>query len=287
MTTKMPYSYSVLRYLHDVTTGESINVGIVLHVASIGLLRVKTRHTIGRIKDVFPDLDRHAFVSAMKSVERGVRTVAKEVESAGLFCPDCDAGEFARRALPVDYSSLQWSPTSVGLTDNPEKAFDRLFERFVSRYDVHSPHRRTDDDVWRPVRDMLSERNVAVTFERKDIVGSADVITFERAWKNGIWHAYEAVSFDLADADGIKDKARRWLGHLAAVADGASEEFRVSFVLGKPQSENLIPAYEQAKAILATAPGHPKIHDEDRVEALVSEIERDYRQHLTQAQVLR
>ncbi|MDK9696975.1 MAG: DUF3037 domain-containing protein [Siculibacillus sp.] len=280
MTEKRSYSYTVLRYVHDVTTSEFVNVGIVLHVPSEGNLRVRTRHTIGRIKDVFPDLDRQAFVDAMASVERGIKTVAKDIATSGMLPCDGDAATYARRALPSDYSSLQWSPIGTGLTDNADKTFERLFERFVTRYDEHTARRRTDDEVWRPVRDLLQERNIAVPLEKKEIIGKTDVISFDRTWKNGVWHAYEPVSLDLADADGIKDKARRWLGHLAAVADGPSDDFKVYFILGKPRKQALMPAYESAKAILACAPGGPSIYEEDEVESLVSSIEDEYREHV-------
>jgi len=68
MTTRRAYSYTVLRYVHDVTTGEFVNVGLVLYTPSDAELRVKTRHTMGRIRDIFPDLDRRAFTTAMRSV---------------------------------------------------------------------------------------------------------------------------------------------------------------------------------------------------------------------------
>lgn len=277
MTGKKPYSYTVLRYVHDITTAEFVNVGLVLHVPSERDLRVRTRHTIGRIKDLFPDLDRQAFVAAMTAVERGLKSVAHDVATAGMLAKDCDAAALARRALPTDYSSLQWSPVGTGLTDDADKTFNRLYERFVTRYDEHVPRRRSDDDVWRPVRNLLEERQVPVPFEKKEIVGKADVISFDRTWKNGVWHAYEPVSLDLADADGIKDKARRWLGHLAAVADRPSDQFKVYFILGKPQTRALLPAYENAKAILACAPGEPNIYEEDEVDLLVSSIEDEYR----------
>jgi hypothetical protein len=280
MTARKPYSYTVLRYVHDVTTGEFVNVGIVFHMPSEASLRVRTRRTIGRIKDVFPDLDRQAFVAAMTSVEKGIAAVARELETSGLFRNEGDAASLARRALPTDYSSLQWSPIGTGLTDDAGKTFARLFERFVSRYDVHSPHRKNDEDVWRPVRDLLAERHVAVPLERKEITGKTDVISFDRAWKNGVWHVYEPLSLDLADGDGIKDKARRWLGHLSAIADEPSDPFKVSFILGKPQAGTLMPAYENAKAILARAPGPPAIYEEDGVDELVAAIEDEYRAHV-------
>lgn len=281
MTEKMQYSYTILRYVHDVTTGEFINVGVVFFVPCIGLLKTKTRHTIGRIKSVFPDISREAFVSTMKSVERGMSLVATDLlDVKSLHPPGLDAAQLAKRTLPDDYSSLQWSAVGTGLTENPERTFERLYERFVARYDEHALRRRTDEDVWRPVRNLLEEKNIHVSFEKKEVVGKADIIFFERAWKNGVWHAYEPLSLDLADAEGIKDKARRWLGHLAAVTDGPSDEFKVYFLLGRPQSAELMPAFEKARAILAKAPGKPKIYDENQVEILVSQIEDEYRAHL-------
>lgn len=57
MTAKEPYSYVVLRYIHDVLTGEFVNVGLVMVVPGRPLILTKSRKTFGRIKNVFPDLD--------------------------------------------------------------------------------------------------------------------------------------------------------------------------------------------------------------------------------------
>lgn len=58
------------------------------------------------------------------------------------------------------------------------------------------------------------------------------------------WHAYEALSLDLADADGIKDKARRWRGHLDAVFEGKNDpNLELNFILGAPTDPKLISAY--------------------------------------------
>jgi hypothetical protein len=283
MTEKHPYSYTVLRYVHDVMTAEFVNVGLVLHSPIAGVLRAETRHTIGRLKDVFPDFDRQAFVSAMKAVCRAIDSVAKKQADGTFLDKDGDAGTFARSAVPIDDSSLQWSPIGTGLTADIDKTFARLYERFVGRYDTHVAHRRTDDEVWRPVRDKLVERQVPVKLGPKEIAGATDVISFGHAWKNGSWHAYEPLSLDLIDAEGIKDKARRWLGHLAAVADRPSDQFKLHFIVGAPQNKALLPAYETAKLILAKAPFEPSIYEESEVDALVSEIEDEVRAHKASA----
>jgi Protein of unknown function (DUF3037) len=279
MTQRRPYSYTVLRYVHDVMTGEFVNVGVVLFVPSLGTMQFLTRRSIGRIKGIFPDLDRATFISAMRAVRKGLSRVAKDVEVAGLFDTGLDARDIARKALPADDSSLQWSPVGTGLTDDPNRTFERLFERFVTRYDTHSVHRVTDEDVWRPVREKLTERNLALKLQEKVVVGATDAISFKHAWKNGQWHAYEPVSLDLADAEGIKDKVRRWRGHLAAVSDGTSERFKLHFIVGAPQNPALADAYRSAVAILRNAPFSPEIYEQDQVDDLVSQIEDEVRAH--------
>jgi hypothetical protein len=94
---------------------------------------------------------------------------------------------------------------------------------------------------------------------------------------DGIWHAYEPLSFDLADAEGIKEKVRRWRGHLAAVADGSSEPMRLDFVVGAPRNPALDHAYRRALAILRQSEFAPRVFEEGQVDQLVDEIEAEVR----------
>ena len=274
MSDKVPYTYTVLRYVHDVATGEFVNVGIVMSVPSQRKVLAKTRTTIGRIKGVFPDLERAPFTSLMNSVQRSFRNISKTLAKADIPSTCGDAAKYARQAVPVDDSSLQWSPVGSGLTDDVTKTFDRLYERLVARYDTRPTHRRTDDDIWKPVRQMLEERHLDTRLQEKAIRGGVDEIVFKHARKNGRWHVYEPVSFDLADAEGIKSKAREWLGHLSAVVfDGVAEPFQPHFLVGQPCDVKLRPAYEAAIAILRRSPNEPEIFEESQIDALVARIE--------------
>ena len=279
MTDKSAYSYTVLRYVHDAVSGEALNVGVVMHAPSTSFLKVHTRKTIGRLKQVFPDLDREAFVSTMRAVDRGIAAASKKAAGEPLFDDQRDALAHALQVLPNDDSALQWSPLRTGLSNDLEKTFQRLFERYVAHYDRRHDRRRTDEDVWRPVREKLAERNVDVPFEPKSVVGAQDRIEFKKAWKNGRWHAYEPISFDLADADHIKDKARRWRGHLSAVAEGSTDDIELHFVLGRPQNASLMRAYDSAKQILAGARFATEVVDEDDLDDFVASLEDEYRAH--------
>ena len=277
--TQQPYTYTILRYVHDIRTSEFLNVGVVLHMPATSDVLFRTRTTYGRAKNVFPDLDGEAFRDAMSAVRRALTALTKDAELSGLFGREHDAASIARRALPADDSTLQWAPVGSGVTDDPGKTLDRLYARLVMQYDLVSRGRRTDLDVWRPVRDKLQERAIQIDLQEKVIAGTNDDISFKHAWKNGIWHAYEPLSLDLTDADGIKDKARRWCGHLAAVADGSSERVKLSFIVGAPKDPALDPAYRNALAILRQAVFSPRIFEDGQIDQLVDEIDNEVRAH--------
>lgn len=279
MTTKEPYSYVVLRYVHDILTGEFVNVGLVVVVPGQPLILTKARKTFGRIKNIFPDLDSEAYKRAIEAIERGMRSVERSLKSEGLFKGEKTAGDYARIALPLDDSSLQWSSVGAGLTSDPQKTFDQLYHRFITRYDRPSLRRRSDEDVWRPVEAKLKEQGVQVSLGSKRVHGSTDTVDFRHAWKNGRWHVYEPLSFDLSDADNIKDKARRWLGHLSAVKVGTTEDVQVHFLVGRPQSASLVPAYKNAVEILRQVPFDNRVFEEDEIDDFVHEIEDEVRQH--------
>jgi hypothetical protein len=206
MTEPRAYTYTILRYVHDVRTGEFLNVGVVLHAASVGELAFKTRKTFGRGKRMFPDLDSDAFHAAMQAVDRALAAQAQQMGEAERVAGDGNAVSIARQALPDDDSTLQWSELGSGVTDDLSKSLEKLYVRMVTRYDTHTTPRKTDENVWRPVREKLAQLDIPIQLEEKVVTSATDEIAFKHARKNGKWHAYEPVSLDLADADGIKTR---------------------------------------------------------------------------------
>jgi hypothetical protein len=49
MNDKHRYTFATLRYVHDVVTGEFINVGVLLRADSEGKVRGKFRTSMGRV----------------------------------------------------------------------------------------------------------------------------------------------------------------------------------------------------------------------------------------------
>ena len=269
MIRKETYSFVTLRYVHDVFSGEFVIVGLVLSVPGRSIILTKVRKTFGRVKNVFPDLDTEAYKRAIDEVVRGLLDVSNDLGNEKFSNGGKSALDYARKALPLDDSSLQWSSLGTGLTNDPRKTFDQLYKRFVTQY--HSPLKRprTDSDVWRSLATKLKENSVSIEFERKRIQGNIDSVEFRRAWKNGRWRIYEPVSFDLADDRNIMFKARKWLGHLAAVKDGLTEDVQLHFIVGRPQSTDQVPAYRSAVEILRQSPFKMENFEERQIDEVV------------------
>ena len=277
--TKTAYSYSMLRYVHDTSTAEFINVGVVVLARDRRYLGVQMRHTYSRLSAMFPDLDREAFKSSMRVIERALKDLGQTFAKDDLFPYQGDALALARSVLPADDSSLQWSPVGGGLTADPKATLEHLFERLVARYDGKTERtKRSDEDVWRPIKERLDKAGISAQLKPTVIHGKVDELKFERAWKNGKWHCYEPLSFDLADAEYIKDKARRWSGFLSTVRD-AAETFKPIFVVGAPHDENLLPAFEAAVEILRNSPVPPEVFAETDADRLAEEMAAEIASH--------
>jgi hypothetical protein len=198
--------------------------------------------------------------------------------SLRLDTDPADLDALLRSVLPKDDSALVWSDSQGGVTLDPRKTLTDLFARYVTKYDNRgSAPKRTDDDVWRHFSRELENRQISTFFVEKTIFGKDDDVRFKSAWKNGIWHCVEPISFDLAAADSIRDKAHRFLGQMTSVSDTA-EKFKLYLVLATPSEPTLRPAFDQAVQILKKVGTDKEIFTESETSALV-ELFRDRIQH--------
>ena len=245
-----PYTYSLLRYVHDPSAGETVNVGVVLLSEDVRFLGAKCHKTVGRLTKVFPDIDRQGFREMTNFVEVQAKKLAKQYREQMTLEKCSSVKQVTTKILHQDDSAFQWSEVRSGVASNPEAALEKIYDRMVAKYDEPAAARKkSDEDVWRPFRLELEERQVLKHFHKKTIRSRDDTLEVTQAWKNGIWHCLEPLSFDLSGEDHIKEKAYRWLGHLVNV-ENASEKFKLYFLLGKPRDKKLSPAFKSAVNIL-------------------------------------
>lgn len=264
MSSNIKYTYITLRYVHDAVTGEFVNVGVVIFAPGAGYLSALCRTTYRRVSTTFPGLNGENFRAVMRHVQSRIEALGSKSNFEESVSRKLTILDIVRSVIPADDSSLQWGPVGSGLTLDPSQKIESLFNRMVTKYDEPpSAHpRRSDDDVWRNFRRDLEERRLLQYFEPKTISVKDDSVQFDHAWKNGVWHCVEPVSFDLSAAETIRDKAHKLLGQLTSINE-SSENFRLYMLVAKPKETVLLGAYESALSILAKIPCKKEIFQEE------------------------
>jgi hypothetical protein len=275
---KTAYSCLTLRYVHDVVTGEFANVGVMVYAPAARFLEARFTTTYERLNLMFLKVDHAHFRSLMRYLENSFGELAAEVRD-GLATPPLDKlGEMARKVLPADYSSLQWSSPGGGLSEDLSGTVNELYARLVERYvRAQEQQSRSDDEIAKPFKARLEQKRVANRVQPKEIVTPDYQYEFRFACRNGIWHVYEPVSFDLVDPNSIGEKAARWLGRGTALHESA-EQFKIHFLLGEPRQKEAQKAFAHAMHLLE------KIHDaelvrEKDVESFADGVAQDITQH--------
>jgi hypothetical protein len=260
-------------------TQEFINIGVAVYSREAGFLRAVCTTHYTRITRMFTRIDGDQFRQLTRYVQEQVSAIGKSLPSELPFEPDGAIEKLLARVLPPDDSSIQFSESGVGLSQDLEKTTAELFERYVERYAAGGePNRRQDEDIWRAFRKPLEERQITSHLAQKRIVAPDYEYDFQHAWKNGIWHVYEPVSFDMVDGGSIVEKANRWLGRATCLNDSV-EQFQLHLLLGEPQDSRLQGPFLKAQNILRKAPGRCELVAEKDAEAFADEFEREIQLH--------
>lgn len=276
---KTPYSFSILRYVHDPVTQEFINIGVAVYSRESAFLRATCTQHYARITRMFARIDGNRFRQLTRYIQEQIGAIGESLPSQLPFEPGQAIEHLLARVLPKDDSSIQFSPAGVGLTRDLEATVAELFERYVERYAVTSDaSRRDDEDIWRTFREPLERRHVTAHLEPKRIVAPNYDYEFQRAWKNGVWHVYEPVSFDMVDAGAMMDKANRWVGRATSLND-SPEQFKIHLLLGEPQDSRLQPTFVKARNILQKMPGQHELVPESDAEGFADEFEKEVQSH--------
>lgn len=243
---KTTYTYTVLRYVHDPSTGEFVNVGAALYAPEARFAGVLCRTTYERFSCMFPDFDGNAFRSVVRFVGSQFEKLNEKLQEDNFFIArPKSVMEMAHSILPHDDASFRWSEPAGGITDDPVAALQKIFARMVSRYDEKAEDGgRNEEDIRNSLREEFQLRGVSRYLTSKTITAPHEEASFPYAHKNGVWSCLDGVSFDLAQPETIKNKARRWLGLTVALSK-SPEDFKLYLLLAEPRQ----PDARQRKAV--------------------------------------
>ncbi|MEI6785368.1 MAG: DUF3037 domain-containing protein [Verrucomicrobiota bacterium] len=277
---KTTFTYTVLRYVHDIATGEFVNMGVALYAPEAKYVSAICTPRYGRLSKMFLDVNGDHLRSLVRFIQARFEEYGSKISNElGLEHPK-SIMEIATGILPRDDSSLQWAEPNGGITEDPAATLEQLYVRLVEKYEQRAQvPSRTDDDVWRVYRKELeAKEGILSRLQPKRIIAKDYDHEFEHAWRNGIWNLFQPVSMDLVDADSILDKANRWLGRAINLKD-SEDKFRLWMLIGEPRIEKLRPTYGKALNILNKMPVKKDFVTEREVTKFSRELGQEMANH--------
>jgi hypothetical protein len=275
---KVAYNFSVLRYVHDPTTQEFVNIGVAVFSAESHYFRAICTPNYGRITHMFQKIDGPRFRQISRHIQERICTAGQADKSTLPFESSSTIEQALAKILPPDDSAIQFSRAGIGLSTDLDRTLSELYQRHVEHYISASESRRTDEDVWRVFREPLDRVLVTPWLNPKRIIAPSYEYEFQRSWKNEIWHVYEPVSFDMVEAGSMLEKANRWVGRATSLMD-SSDSFRIHMLLGEPADDRLKEAFIKAQNILNKMPGKKEFIRESEADAFAEELAREVAKH--------
>jgi len=273
---KTPYTFVTLRYVHDAVSGEFVNVGVVMYAPQQRYLGARFSFTYERLSALFVKVDHKHYRRLIKYISQRFDELAKSMEGGLDLGYAGSIDELVRSVMPQDDSSLQWSTQGAGLSANLAETLDQLFERFINHYKRVDAEKRSASDIAKPFIAALGE--TVDSLQEKTISGANYGHRFPYAWKNDVWRVIEPVSFDLAKANMIVEKASQWLGRGMALSDSV-DRYKLYLLLGEPQNPEFKSAYEDARCLLDRIPGEKHIVLEDEIVSFGKAVAKEITDH--------
>ena len=133
ITGTIKYEYQILRYRHDVVSGEFVNIGIVFFDAEKGFLCARITEKHERISHFFGSVSSAFLLAATQQIERALNDIGGEIAQSPN--PSFKSvKEITTSILPPNDNSLFFSTVFSGWHFDHQKAFDETFERLIGRY---------------------------------------------------------------------------------------------------------------------------------------------------------
>ena len=277
------YHFAILRYVHDVSTEEFVNIGVAMWIPGRSKLLFRVNERCGRLFSFFKNVDKPSYRRMVRNLKRAadLKWGSDNVSPAYLFKNTANHPfEIFHAIVREDASCFQWSRLMSGITHDVERRFEELFEEFVTFHEssvvqfyCDAYHPRSEPQIWKHVCHVLEVHHLdrRVEYGVKIEAPNYDHL-FQMGWNNGTRQVLEPISFALKKPAGIVDKANTWSGRLFNLSK--SNDFGLTAVIAPPGVDNM-DAFNDGLAILKDARSIRKIITEDEVDDYMSEIKKD------------
>ncbi len=280
--TKIPYTYCLVKYVHNPAVGEMLNVGVLICAPSENYIEAKFNHYYERLSHTFANFDGDHYREIIRNIESAIFKIQNRNASPTLFLIDEKletVEQVAKQIMPDRGLSIQFGGMLAGLTDNPEGQLWHIFdEAVVSQYPHKEKKGRDDEDVWAHYKKSLSEKQLDKALQPKHFVSESYDYKFDHAFKNEKWHVLRPVTMDYAHSQTIQDRATRLLGEASAL-DGNPELSIYYILLGEPKQSSHKAAYVKAKNLLNRIPILKQIIEENEAKDFAAHLADYMKRH--------
>ncbi len=275
-----PYYYQILRYVHDQFTGEFVNLGVIVYSPEHSYLKAKVTNRFTRVTSLFPEAKGKFIVDSAKFLETRInQKIAPQLSQ--LFHPSTNLEHITSNFLQRDDSALQLSTVFKAMDIDLDAATNYLFETLVNKYlpDEGGSKNLTDEEVWRKkYKDYFDKYKISDQLISHTIKTQNDVFSFEKAWKNEVWHCYEPLSFDLKREITLKDKVYRWVGKINELTH-SSEDIHLTFLASIPKKHQSLTNFVKTSLQIENKAIHVDIVFESEAEFLAKQIANEMEEH--------
>jgi len=275
-----PYYYQVLRYVHDQFTGEFVNLGVIVYSPENSFLKAKVTNRFTRVTSLFPEAKGKFIVDSAKFLETRInQKIAPQLGQ--LFHPSINLEQITSDLLKRDDSALQLSAVLKAIDIDLDAAVNYLFESVVNKYlpDEGGSKRLNDEEVWRrKFKNYFDKYKISSRLTSHIVKTHNDIFSFEKAWKNEIWHCYEPVSFDLKREETVREKVYRWVGKINEL-NHSSEEVHLTFLAAIPKKHQSLANFVKTSLQTENKVIHVDIVFESEAEILAKQIAYEMKEH--------
>lgn len=270
------YHFAILRYVHDVSTEEFVNIGVAMWIRERSQLLFRVNERFSRLSGFFKDIDLSSYRKMVYNLKSAAdfKWASDDFATAFLFKNSVDhPSEVFNEIVREDASCFQWSRFMPGMTEDAETRFKELFEEFITFHESPAVYHHNEKKIWTYVRHALKAHHLHSRVQYDvELEGASYRYSFRMGWNNGIPQVLEPISFALKKPTSIVDRANTWSGRLFNLSK--SNTFGFTAVVTPPRTDNM-EAYNDGWQILNGAKSVRKIITEDELDGYMSDIKND------------
>jgi hypothetical protein len=274
------FTYSLLRYVHSQSGGESLNVGILFIFPAQRQVIFHHPSRLARLLNTYKSFPEWL----VKAHLRGIKQKAQQVSTDWtLFSGDLLKDPWAficKEFLLEDATALQFSELRAGVSDTADLAelaqsYYNLFFRDYEEQDLKQNQRNEKYIAQKFHKNLLAKDKEIERYLKKDVEVKSPELTlkFDYGWQNHQLHLVKPLAFDLETDEGIQEKSARNFGYLTLLSQTAEEKnYTFDILVTRPSDKNLYSAYDKALKVLEAVKTSKKIIEEPQFEEYSSEL---------------